>query len=388
MTDTLAPEAETTAEPTGLRKVAAMSASLVGTYAVTSALGVLFWPLAARQFPIGSVGVAGAAVAMMMLLGTLGTCGLGTLLIARLPTARPGPASRARAHRPGSWPARAAQCSPLVVPFVAIEVFGVADLRAVTGAPGLAALFAVGTGLMAVSMVLDQAVLTIGSGNLQLERNTLASVVKLVALLGPGRPGRERRHGDLPGLDDRHRRDSCRWSAWRTRGGLQHDQSTGASSTSPCCAAWAARRSPTTRSTSPCRPRCSCCRSSSWSASPPRATASSPPRSRSPARSSPSRTPSPSPSSPPRAAASATSPSGCGCTLPLSLGVSLLANLALFPLGRSRALPLRRGVLRPGRRGAAAAGPRRPADRGQGPLRRAAPRAGTHDRGDRWCWPA
>ncbi len=228
MTDTLTPGPETAPEsrpePTGLRAVAAMSASLLGTYAVTSALGVLFWVVAARQFPLGSVGVAGAAVALMMLLGTLGTCGLGTLLIARLPAVDRG--QRRLLVRTALVVAGAGGAVlAVVVPFVAITVAGVSDLRPVAGAPGVAALFAVGTAVMAVSMVLDQAVLTLGSGNLQLERNTVASVVKLVALLGLVALGES---GGMAVF--------LAWTigvavtlplvGWRTRGGLEHDHST------------------------------------------------------------------------------------------------------------------------------------------------------------------
>src|SRR6478752_8286249 len=65
----------------GLRRVAGITASLVGTQAFTSVLGLVFWTLAARRFSVADVGVAGAAVAMMMLLGSFGSLGLGTLLI-------------------------------------------------------------------------------------------------------------------------------------------------------------------------------------------------------------------------------------------------------------------------------------------------------------------
>jgi len=226
VTETLVPPAESASAPpvSGLRKVAALSASLFSTYAVTSAIGVLFWLLAARQFPIGSVGVAGAAVALMMLLATLGTCGLGTLLIARLPATDRG--QRRLLVRTALFVTGfAGGVLALLVPFVAITVAGVDDLRSVAGDPGLAMLFAVGTALMAVSMVLDQAVLTIGSGNIQLERNTVASVVKLVALLGLVALGES---GGMAIF--------LAWTlgtaltlplvVWRTRGGLQHDHST------------------------------------------------------------------------------------------------------------------------------------------------------------------
>lgn len=184
MTETLTPRTDAADDQrSGLRKVAALSASLVGTYAVTSALGMVFWLIAARQFPIASVGVAGAAVSTMLLLGTLGTCGLGTLLIARLPLTDQG-RRRVLVRTALAVAAAGGLVLGAVVPFVAIALFGVADLRAITGNPGTATLFAVGCALMAVSIVVDQAVLVIGNGNLQLERNTLASAAKVVALIG------------------------------------------------------------------------------------------------------------------------------------------------------------------------------------------------------------
>lgn len=183
MTDTLKDRSthEPEAATSGLRRVAALSASLVGTYAVTSVLGLLFWLLAARAFPLASVGVGGAGVALMMLLGTLGTFGLGTLLIARLPLTDQA-ARRVLVRTALSVAGVAGALLATVVPFVAIVAFGVDDLRALAGTPWAALLLAAGTGLMAVSIVADQAVLTLGNGTLQLERNTVASAVKLVAL--------------------------------------------------------------------------------------------------------------------------------------------------------------------------------------------------------------
>src|ERR1700712_3405884 len=69
----------------GFSRIAGISASLLSTQALTSVLGLVFWTLAARQFLTAEVGVAGAAIALMMLLGSLGSLGLGTVLIARLP---------------------------------------------------------------------------------------------------------------------------------------------------------------------------------------------------------------------------------------------------------------------------------------------------------------
>src|SRR5437879_2829277 len=59
--------------------------SLVGTTAVTSVLGFIYWWLAARDFPPQVIGVASASVSAMMLLGSICMLGLGTLLITELP---------------------------------------------------------------------------------------------------------------------------------------------------------------------------------------------------------------------------------------------------------------------------------------------------------------
>ncbi|GAA2001746.1 hypothetical protein JL107_01500 [Nakamurella flavida] len=169
--------------PSGLKRVAGITASLVGTQAFTSILGLAFWTLAARTFAESDVGVAGAAVAMMMLLGSLGSLGLGTLLIAKLPHTHES--SRRVLVRTSLFAAGVTGgLLAVVVPLVAVHAFGADNLRPLVGTPLALAGLALGTGLMSVILVLDQAVLTIGVGNLQLERNIVASVVKIGALLG------------------------------------------------------------------------------------------------------------------------------------------------------------------------------------------------------------
>src|SRR3712207_3210155 len=68
--------------------ILANTGSLIGTTAVTSVLGFLYWWLAARLFPPEAVGLASAAISAMMLLGTMGMLGLGTVLIGELPRQR------------------------------------------------------------------------------------------------------------------------------------------------------------------------------------------------------------------------------------------------------------------------------------------------------------
>ena len=172
----------------GFGRIAGISASLVGTQALTSVLGLVFWALAARQFLTTDVGVAGAAVAMMMLLGSLGSLGLGTVLIARLPLT--AEADRRVLVRTCLAAAGATgTVLGLVVPALAVHAFGAANLAPIGGSIWPLLGLALATGLTSVVIVLDQAVLTIGLGTLQLERNVTASAVKVVALLALGLAG-------------------------------------------------------------------------------------------------------------------------------------------------------------------------------------------------------
>jgi O-antigen/teichoic acid export membrane protein len=201
----------------GFSRIAGISASLLGTQALTSVLGLVFWTLAAREFILSDVGVAGAAIALMMLLGSIGSLGLGTALIARLP----GTADAERRVLVRTCLAAAATAGAVlgaVVPTIAVYLFHATELAPIAGSPWPLLGFAVGTGLTATVIVLDQAVLTVGFGALQLERNVTASAVKVVALVLLGIAGI---HGGMVIF--------LAWTigniaslplvAWRTRGG-------------------------------------------------------------------------------------------------------------------------------------------------------------------------
>ncbi len=153
--------------------------SMVGTTLVTSALGVAFWLVAAHNFSQPAVGVASAAVAAMTLLGFMGTLGLGTLLMGDLP--------RREAHH------RSLLNAALMVNVVAGAVLGLGfALIAPLVSPNLGALgeslpstafFAAGVGLTALAFVLDQALIGLLHGGLQLVRNVVFALVKLLALI-------------------------------------------------------------------------------------------------------------------------------------------------------------------------------------------------------------
>lgn len=176
------PDAAAVDDRSGLQRIIRIVTTLVGTQAATSVLGALFWLVAARQLTVEAVGTGQAAVSLMSLLASFGTVGLGTLLIARIPHMAQG-TRRVTVRTALAAAAALTLVLALVVPALAIHLFGADNLRSVAGGGGNLVLFSVGTSLMAVALVLDQAVLVLGSGSLQLERNIVASGTKIIALL-------------------------------------------------------------------------------------------------------------------------------------------------------------------------------------------------------------
>ena len=60
--------------------------SLMATTLITSVFGFAYWWVAAHVAPTAAVGQASAAVSAMTLIGTIGMFGMGTMLIAELPS--------------------------------------------------------------------------------------------------------------------------------------------------------------------------------------------------------------------------------------------------------------------------------------------------------------
>lgn len=171
------------AKPTSAAAViVANAASLVGTTAVTSVLGYVYWTAAAHRFAPADVGLAAAALSAAILLGTIGMLGFGTLLMAELPR-HPG-----REGHLISTSLLLAGSAGLVLGVV----FGVAArtlspaLAPLGAHPATVALFALGAALAAATLVLDQALVGLLRGELQFGRNALFAVVKLGALLLAG----------------------------------------------------------------------------------------------------------------------------------------------------------------------------------------------------------
>lgn len=152
--------------------------SLIGTTAVTSVLGFAYWWVAARWFPPEAVGLGSATISAMTLLGIVCELGFGTLLIGELlrQPGKEGPLLSAALIVVGGAGACAGIVFALVAPFVAV------DFHVLRASVGDILLFAVGVSLTAITLVLDQALIGLLRGGLQLWRNTFFSVAKLAAL--------------------------------------------------------------------------------------------------------------------------------------------------------------------------------------------------------------
>ncbi|BEL09589.1 hypothetical protein Q0Z83_077800 [Actinoplanes sichuanensis] len=152
--------------------------SLMATTLVTSAFGFAYWWVAAHLAPQAAVGQASAAVSAMTLIGTIGMFGMGTMLISELPTV-------AR----GRWDLISTCLLTAGTAATAGGLFYV--LAAHLWAPGLqdalggslgTVLLVIGIALNAMTLVLDEAMVGLLQGPLQLMRNAWFSLIKLVLL--------------------------------------------------------------------------------------------------------------------------------------------------------------------------------------------------------------
>jgi O-antigen/teichoic acid export membrane protein len=161
------------------RTLLANAASMMSTTLVTSLLGVVYWWAAARGFSQEAVGIGSAAVSAMTLLGFAATLGMGTLLMGELPR-------RAGSRRPLLDAALAVTTLAGVVlglGFALLAPLFSADFESLGGSWTAALLFAAATGLTALAYVLDQALIGLLRGGLQLTRNVVFAAAKLAALL-------------------------------------------------------------------------------------------------------------------------------------------------------------------------------------------------------------
>jgi O-antigen/teichoic acid export membrane protein len=164
------------------RRLLLNSGSMIGTAVVTALLGAAFWVVAARAFSQHAVGVASAAVSAMTLLGFLATVGLGTLLMGELPRRK----ERHRELIDAALVVSAGLGFAFGVAFALVAPYISSDLEPLRGSAWAVLAFAIGTGLTGAAFVLDQSLIGLLRGSLQLNRNIAFSVVKLAALFAIG----------------------------------------------------------------------------------------------------------------------------------------------------------------------------------------------------------
>lgn len=160
------------------RTVFANAASLATTVALGAGVGSVFWWLAARSFPPATVGLGAALTSAMTLLGMLGMLGLGTKLMAELPRrpAEAAPLVATAAAAAGAAGLALGFGFGLLAPALSTDLAPLGGLVAIVT-------FAVGVGLTALGLVVDQGLIGLSRAGLQVTRNALLNVAKLVALV-------------------------------------------------------------------------------------------------------------------------------------------------------------------------------------------------------------
>lgn len=161
-------------------KLLSNTASLIGTTAITSGLGFLYWWLAARLFSQNDVGLASGAISAMILIATMAILGMGSLLVGEL-AARPEGSGSAIAASLG---VTALVGAGLALGFIVLLPLLSPNLQDFLGAWPVPLLFVGGVIFTTWSNIMDQAVIGLLRGGLQLWRNAIFSIGKLVVLLG------------------------------------------------------------------------------------------------------------------------------------------------------------------------------------------------------------
>jgi O-antigen/teichoic acid export membrane protein len=155
---------------------------LMSTTVVTAGLGFVYWWLAARLFPPEAVGLASAGISAMSLIGNVSLFGLGTLLMGELPRqpANAAPLVVTALLLVGGASALLGLLFAMAVPVLS------ANLVLFLRGPGSKAIFVLGVMLTGIVLVLDDALVGLFRARLQLLRNALFALIKLLALLVSG----------------------------------------------------------------------------------------------------------------------------------------------------------------------------------------------------------
>lgn len=164
------------------RAILKNASAVVGSTGLTSVIGAVYWLVAAHLFPANEVGLSAAAISAMTLTSTFSVLGFGTLLIGELPHHRESSGAMISTALlvSGSVGAALGIALTIGVPLVA------PDLRVLRQSLGTVSIFAVGAGFASLGLVLDNAVIGLLRGELQLVRNIVLALSKLLLLVFAG----------------------------------------------------------------------------------------------------------------------------------------------------------------------------------------------------------
>jgi O-antigen/teichoic acid export membrane protein len=155
------------------------AASLAATSMVTAGLGFIYWALAARIFTASAVGESSTAISAMGLLAPLTMLGLGTLVMVQLPRMQQGRTALV---------ASATLVSGVAASIVSLACAlllpsGYLGIPNIARQPATILIFVALVATQVMGLVMDQALLAVLGGSIQLARNMIQAVVKLVLLV-------------------------------------------------------------------------------------------------------------------------------------------------------------------------------------------------------------
>jgi O-antigen/teichoic acid export membrane protein len=150
--------------------------SIISTFGVSSALGLIFWKVAALYFSPSEVGLAAAAISAMMLIGNFSMFGLGSLLVGEVQRSP----ERANSLISSSLIVSGTIAAVLGAVFAILSPNLSPDFYEFAANPLVIAIFALGVMLTTVLQVLDLAFVGFLRSDLQLSRNTVFALAKLL----------------------------------------------------------------------------------------------------------------------------------------------------------------------------------------------------------------
>lgn len=155
------------------------AATLAASSVVTAGLGFVYWAVAARTFTAFDVGEASTAISAMSLLAPLTMLGLGTLVMVQLPAMQQGRSTLVASATvvSGAAASLVALAAALLLPS---GYLGIANIG---HRPGSTLIFVALVATQSMGLVLDQALLAVLGGGIQLARNMIQATVKLVLLV-------------------------------------------------------------------------------------------------------------------------------------------------------------------------------------------------------------